>query len=720
MGEDEDMKSDKIIKITVVSSIMFLLLSILALTYAYFSLEIEGNPKDIVMSTGELRLVYKDETELKLDGAFPGDSISKVITVKNVGTKNVAYSLYWGDLINTIENYELHVTLNCKSYTNYGEDTQTENGTCENIYRAVPMSDTVTTGNIKGNISIEPNITHEYTVTVKFDNKNYEQNYNKKKSFTGKIGIQEYTAPEVINCTYDGEMVQGAEYVNGQYTYKYKQEGYYTSSTKLVWTNITTDGWGVQLTDKTSTDAVTDSVCTYINDKPVVSTAYMYANSQTSLIDLSKLNTKNIISMRNMFYNGEFTMLDVSSFDTRNVTNMSGMFQNFKGTILDLSNFDTSSVLDMSQLFYNSKISTLNLSGFDTSNVTNMRYMFSDSKASSLDLNNFNTSKVTDMSGMFKGTVATTIDVSNFDTSNVTGMYGMFQDSKTTNLDVSNFNTSNVTDMRNMFYNSKASNLDVSNFNTSKVTSMYQMFAYSKAKLLNLSSFGTSKVIDMSYMFAVSAATEIKGLDKFDTSNVTDMNHMFWSTKEKKLDVSSFDTSKVTNMSSMFVDSQTTTLDVSHFNTSKVINMESMFSNCEAVILDVSNFDTSNVTNMRYMFSGSKASSLNLNNFNTSKVTSMFAMFRNIKTEKLDLSSFDTSKVTDMDYMFYSMPNLLTIYVSNKFVTDKVTTTSPNMFSYTTKLVGGSGTKFDNTKTNKTYARIDGGTNSPGYFTLKQ
>lgn len=98
----------------------------------------------------------------------------------------------------------------------------------------------------------------------------------------------------------------------------------------------------------------------------------------------------------------------------------------------------------------------------------------------------------------------------------------------------------------------------------------------------------------------------------------------------------------------------------------------------------------------------------------------MYKMFSTTKaTEIIGLNNFKTSKVTDMDYMFYSMPNLLTIYVSDKFVTDKITTTSPNMFSYTTKLVGGSGTKFDNTKTNKTYARIDGGTNSPGYFTLK-
>ncbi len=34
-------------------------------------------------------------------------------------------------------------------------------------------------------------------------------------------------------------------------------------------------------------------------------------------------------------------------------------------------------------------------------------------------------------------------------------------------------------------------------------------------------------------------------------------------------------------------------------------------------------------------------------------------------------------------------------------------------------LVGGAGTKYDSTNIDKTYARIDGGTSNPGYFTSK-
>ena len=290
-------------------------------------------------------------------------------------------------------------------------------------------------------------------------------------------------------CKTNNTLTQGLQYVNGQYTYAYKQGGQKANS-GLAWYNISNNGWCVQLTDKASTDAVTSKVCTYINNKPIVSMSYMFGGSK-----------------------------------------------------------------------------------------------------------------------------ATTLDVSNFDTSKVTYMNGMFSNSQATTLDVSNFDTSNVTDMSNMFDGSKATTLDLSNF---------------------------------------------------DTSNVTDMSSMFHSSQVTTLDVSSFDTSKVTNMTNMFLGSQATTLDVS-------------------------NFDTSNVTNMISMFSYSKATTL-------------------------DVSNFDTSKVTNMSYMFYDFTNLKTIYVSNKFNTDKVTD-STNMFSGCTNLVGGAGTKYNSSYVDKKYARIDGGTSNPGYFT---
>ena len=294
---------------------------------------------------------------------------------------------------------------------------------------------------------------------------------------SGYTTIEKDTSTNTYFCTTTDTLTQGLKYVNGQYTYAYKQEGAYASS-GIAWSNINNNGWGVQLSDKTSTNAVTSKVCTYINNKPITSMSNMFESSQSRTLDLSNFDTSNVTNMRNMFMGSKATTIDVSNFDTSNVTNMYAMFYDSQATALDLSNFDTS-------------------------NVTNMRNMFMNSKATTIDVSNFNTSKITSMSDMFHLSQATTIDVSNFDTSKVTDMFSMFMGSKATTIDVSNFNTSKVTDMTQMFSGSQTTILDVSNFDTSNVTNMYAMFSGSTyLKTIYVSNkFNTDKVTSSTYMF---------------------------------------------------------------------------------------------------------------------------------------------------------------------------------------------------------------------------
>ena len=405
-----------------------------------------------------------------------------------------------------------------------------------------------------------------------------------------EITLVETPSTNTYFCKTNDTLTQGLKYVNGQYTYAYKQRGNYASSV-IAWNNINNNGWGVQLTDKASTDAVTSKLCTYINNKPITSVSYMFSNSQATTLDLSDFDTSKVTDMTSMFYRSQTELLNLSSFDTSKVTSMSGMFSDSQATtIKGLENFNTSNVTDMCDMFAGTKVRTLNLSKFDTSKVTNMSGMFADTSLTSLNVSNFNTSKVTDMSCMFVGGKFTILDLSNFDTSNVDNMGGMFIDSQVKTLDLSNFDTSNVTEMWRMFDGAQATKIVLSSFNTSNVTNMYQMFSKSHVNNLDLSNFNTSKVIDM--------------------------NRMFWST-------------------------YATTIDV---------------------------------------------------------------------------SSFDTSKVTDMNSMFYGGDNLKTIYASSKFVTTAVSD-SEVMFEGSTSLVGGAGTKYNSSYTDKTYARIDGGTSNPGYFT---
>ena len=222
-------------------------------------------------------------------------------------------------------------------------------------------------------------------------------------------GYSEITTIEVPSsntyfCKTDSTLTQGLEYVNGQYTYGYKKEGYYAPS-RLAWSYISNNGWGVQLTDKASTDAVTSKLCTYINNKPVVSMSYMFLNSQAKALDLSNFDTSKVNNMLGMFWSSQATTLDISNFDTSNVTSMGSMFHISQATILDVSGFNTSKVTNMYNMFASSKAVTLDLSSFDTSNVTNMGYMFNN--ANNLKTiyvsSKFNIDTVTSSTNMFYG-----------------------------------------------------------------------------------------------------------------------------------------------------------------------------------------------------------------------------------------------------------------------------------------------------------------------------
>lgn len=156
-----------------------------------------------------------------------------------------------------------------------------------------------------------------------------------------------------------------------------------------------------------------------------------------------------------------------------------------------------------------------------------------------------------------------------------------------------------------------------------------------------------------------------------------------------------------------------------YLNTSNVTDMTSMFSASGLKSIDLSHFDTSNVTTMRSLFNGCHSlTSPDLSNFNTSKVTDMWGMFAMCNScITLDLSSFDTSNVTDMGGMFNHSLGLTTIYVGSGWSTSNVTS-SMNMFSQCSALVGESGTTYDSSHTDAEYARIDMAS-SPGYLTYK-
>ena len=460
---------------------------VLSITYSNYFVE-SSNHRVAEMYIGSLKYSMKiDSNETNTLTVEPGVTIIDV-NVSNLNPVDTYYKLLY------LNNSNLEI-----KYFSETKDTDE----VKTSYKS--PNDSVTSSNTN-NLKLFIRNNSDTNQDVSFSLKGGYIN-NTLSDISVPSGYSEITIDNSSNNTYfcktNDTLTQGLEYVNGQYTYGYMKEGH-NSSSGLAWSNISNDGWGVQLTDKASTDAITSKICSYINNKPLVSAAGTFNKSKATILNLDGLNTSNIINMNGMFSNTQITTLDVSKFNTSNVKDMGWMFSGSQATTLDLSNFNTS-------------------------NVTNMEGMFNKSEATALDLSNFNTSNVTNMSWMFSNSQTTTLNLSNFNTSNVTNMEEMFYKSQATTLDVSSFNTSNVTNMKYMFGSIPAITIDVSKFNTSKVTNMYAMFYRSQITTLDLSSFDTSNVTDMSFMFNNSIKLKtIYASNKFKTDLVTSSSNMFY------------------------------------------------------------------------------------------------------------------------------------------------------------------------------------------------
>lgn len=413
---------------------------------------------------------------------------------------------------------------------------------------------------------------------------------------------------------------------------------------------------------------------------------------------------------------------------------------------------------------------------FNTENVTNMRYMFGLCKSlKSLDLTNFNTENVTDMYYMFAYcTSLESLDLTNFNTAKVTNMAGMFQTCSAlkTIYASDKFVTDQVTESTCMFsdclnlkdYTSSKEDHTYANCGptgyftygrgyamfddaTETLTFSYKGFKPEGAYELNeggntpewisKNSYVKKVVFDASFANARPAScykwfcgcvnlAQIEGIEYLNTEEVTNMAWMFKGCSNlKSLDVSKFNTAQVTDMSYMFTHCWgLESLDVSRLNTENVTNMENMFlycSNSKLTSLDVSNFNTEKVTNMSCMFRGSSnLTSLDLSNFNTQDVKDMSYMLMDCRgLTSLDLSGFNTPNVENMSGMFNGCYDLTTIYVSDKFVTTKVSD-GTDMFYGCTSLKGA--IKYEDSsygypeysegKTDHTYANY-----KTGYFT---
>ena len=486
----------------------------------------------------------------------------------------------------------------------------------------------------------------------------------------------------------------------------------------------------------------------YLNTEKVTNMRYMfYGCSSLASLDVSKFNTAKVTGMREMFhYCYALTSLDLTSFNTANVTDMYRMFNECSAltTIYASEKFVTGKVDDSLKMFdqCDKLVGAIKYDGNKVDHTyANYKTGYFTPEGGFHAYAEFDegTGTLTFRRGLSKPAGAYDLNVG----INDPGWLAQNKKIKTVVFDAS-FACASPTSCRYWFC--VCPNLTtiegIEYLNTEKVMNMNSMFDRCSALTsLDLTSFNTANVTDMSYMFmGCSALTTIYASNKFITSLVTKSVDMFSGCKNLKgaieydgnntnnKDYANYETGYFSPEGGFpgyaVFDEGTGTLTFKWSNSTSIpagaYDLNVGQSNpkwydkrekIKTVIFDAS-FANARPTSCYYWF----RACLNLTTIegieylNTEKVTNMKSMFYSCSgLTSLDLSNFNTAKVKNMDYMFNSSSALTTIFVSDKFVMNKVTD-SWAMFYGCTNLKGFID-KYDENKKNGTYANY-----KTGYF----
>ena len=170
--------------ILVVASLLVVVLSV---TLAYFTAQIIGKGKDVLVTSADLKIVFTD-TDGNIEGndITPGWSNTKTFTVKNESNGTYKYDIIIKDLVNTFKTYK---------YLEY-KITSTDGGYNMTDYSYLPKSSTKEDVALAYEISIDKEKTHTYTIEIKYVNDEYvDQSIDMNKNLSGTIYIREFTKP---------------------------------------------------------------------------------------------------------------------------------------------------------------------------------------------------------------------------------------------------------------------------------------------------------------------------------------------------------------------------------------------------------------------------------------------------------------------------------------------------------------------------------------------
>ena len=232
-----------------------------------------------------------------------------------------------------------------------------------------------------------------------------------------------------------------------------------------------------------------------------------------------------------------------------------------------------------------------------------------------------------------------------------------------------------------------------------------------------------SNVTNMKKLFANCPKLENVDIKSCDFDNVTDTSYMFSGDKALKNVVFAEKSllNAVTNATSMFENCENLESVTFGYNSLKnTENVSSMFKGCKKLkSLTFKPQDRwMNIKNASSMFEGceSLTDTNSVMPWNYDNIENVNNLFKGAKAlTSANLKDFKLSNIKNAASMFENCENLTKITADENFTG---LTSSTNMFKGCTKLVGGSGYRYNEDNVNGTLARVDLGGILPGYLTF--
>ena len=168
--------------ILVVASLLVVVLSV---TLAYFTAQIIGKGKDVLVTSTDLKIIFTD-TDGNIEGSniTPGWSNSKTFTIKNDTKTEYKYNIVIKDLLNTF------VT---NGYLKY-KITSTNDGYNMTEFKDIPKSSAPKDKVLAYSVVIPNGVTQSYTIEFKYVNdESVDQSIDMGKKLSGTLFITEGT-----------------------------------------------------------------------------------------------------------------------------------------------------------------------------------------------------------------------------------------------------------------------------------------------------------------------------------------------------------------------------------------------------------------------------------------------------------------------------------------------------------------------------------------------